>query len=85
MTQPAGELTSRSRPSALRVSATCRDRSPRAMLSGSGAQGFAAQQYALADEGEVVIATGGVGDGGASAGRNAQIGQIADVAAVHAN
>jgi hypothetical protein len=54
----------------------------RAVLSGSGAQGCAAQQRALADEGEVVIAAGGVGDGGATVDRDTYVGQIPDVATI---
>ncbi len=69
----------------MRVSGTCLDSSPRAVLGGSGAQGFAAQQRALADEGEVVVAAGGVGDRGAAVGRDTQVGQVGDVSAVDPN
>ncbi len=82
---PAGHLTSRAQTATTRVSGTCLDSSPRAVLSGSGAQGFTAQQRALADEGEVVVTAGGVGDGGAPVGRDAQVGQVGDVAAVDPN
>ena len=51
----------------------------RAVLSGSGAQGFAAQQRALADEGEVVVTTGGVGNRRPAAGRDPQVGQVPDI------
>ena len=52
--------------------------------SSSGASGRLreTQLKALADEGEVVIAAGGVGDGGAAVGRDAQVGQVGDAAAV---
>src|SRR5215216_6277178 len=66
----------------LRVSDTCLASLRRAVLSGSGAKGFAAQHSALADEGEVVVAAGGVGDGGAAVDRDANVGQVADIATV---
>src|SRR5215207_7388829 len=62
----------------MRVSGTCLECLPRAILSGSGVSLFAAQRGALADEGEVVVATGGVGDGSAAIGRDIQVGRVAD-------
>jgi hypothetical protein len=79
-TPPAGH-----REPILRVNGSCFDSLPRAAPSGSGAQGFATQQRALADEGEVVVAAGCIGDGGAPVGRDTQIGQVGDVAAVDAD
>src|SRR5215213_1003376 len=42
----------------------------------------AGSEMTLTDEGEVVITAGGVGDGGAAVGRDTQVGQIGDAAAV---
>src|SRR5829696_2625213 len=39
----------------------------------------------LADESEVVIAAGGIGDGGAAVGGDAQVGQIGDATAVNSD
>src|SRR4051794_21231877 len=44
-----------------------------------------ANSNALADEGEVVIAAGGVRDGGAAVGGDAQLGAVGDGAAINAN
>ena len=66
----------------MRVSGTCFESLPRPVLSGSGAQGMTAQQTALADEGEVVVAAGGVGYSGATIGRDTQVGQVRDGSAV---
>ena len=55
------------------------------MLNGSGAKGFAAQPGAargLADEGQVVVTARGVRNGGATVGRDTEIGQVPDVSAV---
>ena len=69
----------------MRVSGTCLGSLPCAELSGSGAQGFSAQQSALADEGEVIVATGGVRDGGAAVSSDTQAGQVPDVATIDTN
>src|SRR5215213_5554873 len=66
----------------MRVSGTCLGSLPCAMPSGSGAQGFSAQQRALADEGEVVVAAGGVRDGSAAVSRDIQVGHVPNGAAV---
>jgi hypothetical protein len=52
-----------------------------------GLRDSAAQQKVtgLADEGQVVVAAGGIRDGGATIGRDPQVGQVCDVSAVDAN
>jgi hypothetical protein len=59
---------------------------PRAERLG-GLRVSAAQPEAtrLADEGQVVVAAGGVRDGGAAVGRDSEIGQVRDVPAVDRN
>src|SRR5918993_2539981 len=57
----------------------------RAVLGGSGAQGFAAQERALADESEVVVAARGVGDRRPAAGRDTQVGQVPDIPTIDTN
>src|SRR5829696_7579942 len=66
----------------MRLSGTCLESLPRAMLSGAGAEGFPAQRRALADEGEVVVTARGVRDRGAAVSRDTEVGQVPDSSTV---
>src|SRR5215203_5500654 len=67
------------------VSGICLERLLRSVLSGPGAGGFTAQHRLLADEGEVVVPTGGVGDSSAAVGRDVQLSRVGDGTTVDSN